>query len=540
MIADPDRKVADLYDMIHPNADDTLTVRSVFIVAPDNTVKLTLTYPASTGRNFDELLRVIDSLQLTAERQLATPADWTHGDRVIVGTGVSTDEAQERFANVEEVALLPALRRRPHRLTDPARVDCRSVKRARSAADGQGMDPDRWRFRGRYLAGLPVLALMGLNAFVRGVRVPLLGWIDLAIHEAGHVLAFPLPDIGMAAMGSGLQVAMPLLFAAVFWFRERDALGTALTLGWAGTSFQDASVYIADAPFQRLALIGGEHDWAWVLGPRGLDRLEPGRRAGRLVWVGGLVLWTVGLLLCLAGPAPCPGAGGGASRPRPVARCGLPPRTYLPGVSTTRTFRLPLPLDVQRSLAPLQMGRWDPTMRLTPTETLRAAWTPDGAATLHARVSSGEATCEAWGPGADWALEHAPGLLGAHDDLTGFAPDQHATVARCARRLPGVRMIRSGRVTDLLVPDHPRAEGDRPGGLPRPHRPHPSVRRARARDRGTAPAPPTRPRWPACPTTPSTGPGSNARGRSRSSRRAGGSTGWRRPRACPASRPAPG
>ncbi len=103
VIADPDRKVADLYDMIHPSADDTLTVRSVFVVAPDNTVKLTLTYPASTGRNFDELLRVIDSLQLTAERQLATPADWTHGDRVIVSPAVSTEEARQRFENVEEV-----------------------------------------------------------------------------------------------------------------------------------------------------------------------------------------------------------------------------------------------------------------------------------------------------------------------------------------------------------------------------------------------------------------------------------------------------
>lgn len=103
VIADPDRKVADLYDMVHPNADDTATVRSVFVVGPDNAVKLTLTYPASTGRNFDELLRVIDSLQLTAERQLATPADWTHGDRVIVSPGVPTDEAKERFDNVEEV-----------------------------------------------------------------------------------------------------------------------------------------------------------------------------------------------------------------------------------------------------------------------------------------------------------------------------------------------------------------------------------------------------------------------------------------------------
>jgi alkyl hydroperoxide reductase subunit AhpC len=103
VIADPDRKVADLYDMVHPNADDTATVRSVFVIAPDNSVKLTLTYPASTGRNFDELLRVIDSLQLTAERQLATPADWTKGDRVIVVPAVPTDEARERFDNVDEV-----------------------------------------------------------------------------------------------------------------------------------------------------------------------------------------------------------------------------------------------------------------------------------------------------------------------------------------------------------------------------------------------------------------------------------------------------
>jgi thioredoxin-dependent peroxiredoxin len=103
LIADPDHKVADLYDMIHPNANDTQTVRSVFVVGPDNKIKLTLTYPASTGRNFDELLRVIDSLQLTAERQLATPADWRHGDRVIVSAAVPTEEARERFANVEEV-----------------------------------------------------------------------------------------------------------------------------------------------------------------------------------------------------------------------------------------------------------------------------------------------------------------------------------------------------------------------------------------------------------------------------------------------------
>ncbi len=101
VIADPDRKVADLYDMVHPAADDTATVRSVFVVAPDNKVKLTLTYPAATGRNFDELLRVIDSLQLTAKEQLATPADWTRGDRVIVTGAVSDEEAKERFDDLE-------------------------------------------------------------------------------------------------------------------------------------------------------------------------------------------------------------------------------------------------------------------------------------------------------------------------------------------------------------------------------------------------------------------------------------------------------
>jgi alkyl hydroperoxide reductase subunit AhpC len=97
MIADPDRTVADLYDMIHPNASDTLTVRSVFVIGADNKVKLTLTYPASTGRNFDELLRVIDSLQLTAQHKVATPANWNHGDKVIIVPAVSDEEAKERF-----------------------------------------------------------------------------------------------------------------------------------------------------------------------------------------------------------------------------------------------------------------------------------------------------------------------------------------------------------------------------------------------------------------------------------------------------------
>ena len=97
MIGDPQRKVADLYDMIHPNANDTLTVRSVFVIGPDKKVKLTLTYPASTGRNFDEILRVIDSLQLTAGYKVATPANWQDGDDVIIGASVSDEDAAALF-----------------------------------------------------------------------------------------------------------------------------------------------------------------------------------------------------------------------------------------------------------------------------------------------------------------------------------------------------------------------------------------------------------------------------------------------------------
>ncbi|WAC12369.1 peroxiredoxin [Dyadobacter pollutisoli] len=97
IIADEGRKVAQLYDMIHPNASEKATVRSVFIVGPDKKIKLTLTYPASTGRNFNEILRVVDSLQLTANYSVATPADWKDGEDVIVVPAVSTEDAQKKF-----------------------------------------------------------------------------------------------------------------------------------------------------------------------------------------------------------------------------------------------------------------------------------------------------------------------------------------------------------------------------------------------------------------------------------------------------------
>lgn len=97
IIADEDRKVAELYDMIHPNADNKLTVRSVFIIDPSKKVKLTLTYPASTGRNFDELLRVIDSLQLTAYHKVATPANWNQGDDCVIVPAVKNEEIADLF-----------------------------------------------------------------------------------------------------------------------------------------------------------------------------------------------------------------------------------------------------------------------------------------------------------------------------------------------------------------------------------------------------------------------------------------------------------
>ena len=97
IIADADRNVATLYDMIHPNASATATVRSLFIIGPDKKLKLSITYPASTGRNFVEVLRVIDSLQLTADYSVATPADWKHGEDVIVVPAVSTEDAEKKF-----------------------------------------------------------------------------------------------------------------------------------------------------------------------------------------------------------------------------------------------------------------------------------------------------------------------------------------------------------------------------------------------------------------------------------------------------------
>ena len=112
IIADPDKKIAEMYDMIHPNALNNLTVRSVFIIGPDKAVKLTLTYHASTGRNFAEILRVIDSLQLTANHQVATPVDWKHGDDCVVVPAIKTEDIPAKFPKGHKV-IKPYLRTTP-------------------------------------------------------------------------------------------------------------------------------------------------------------------------------------------------------------------------------------------------------------------------------------------------------------------------------------------------------------------------------------------------------------------------------------------
>ncbi len=113
LLADADRRVADLYGMIHPNANDTFTVRSVFVIGPDKRVKLTLTYPASTGRNFEEILRAIDSLQLTARHKVATPVNWSPGDDCIVPPAMSDADADREFGGrVRKIK--PYLRYTPH------------------------------------------------------------------------------------------------------------------------------------------------------------------------------------------------------------------------------------------------------------------------------------------------------------------------------------------------------------------------------------------------------------------------------------------
>jgi hypothetical protein len=157
-----------------------------------------------------------------------------------------------------------------------------------------------WRSTWRWVVAAVVCLLLGWFAFGRGVRVPLLGLVDLGFHELGHLLTRWLPEVVMAMMGSIFQIAAPLGIAVYFLWRARDVAAGAMCLAWAGSSAQDVSVYIADAPYQRLQLIGGEHDWAFVLG----HYHAVNHAAAIAAWVKGfgLLLVVSGLALCCAWP----------------------------------------------------------------------------------------------------------------------------------------------------------------------------------------------------------------------------------------------
>jgi hypothetical protein len=150
----------------------------------------------------------------------------------------------------------------------------------------------------RCVAGALGCAVLAWFFLVRDTRVPLLGLVDLGFHELGHLLTYVFPDVITAAMGSITQVAVPLGLAAYFAFARRDLVASGLCLAWAGTSARDVAVYVADAPYQRLELIGGEHDWAFVLGPQHLDALGA---AGTIA----VVIRVVGVLLLIAGAGLC-------------------------------------------------------------------------------------------------------------------------------------------------------------------------------------------------------------------------------------------
>jgi hypothetical protein len=154
-----------------------------------------------------------------------------------------------------------------------------------------------------WCAALAWCVLAGWFAFVRGSRVPLLSGVDLGFHELGHLIMYVIPinQVLTAAMGSINQCAVPVGLAAYFWFWRRDSLSASVCLAWAATNFQDVSVYIADAPYQRLPLIGGEHDWAFILGPEHFNRLHDAHAIATVVRSAGMILLGAAILIAFRG-----------------------------------------------------------------------------------------------------------------------------------------------------------------------------------------------------------------------------------------------
>ncbi len=161
---------------------------------------------------------------------------------------------------------------------------------------------ESWKVLWRYVAGVVACAVIGYFPYVQQRRVPLLGGVDLGFHELGHMLTYVFPDVITAIMGSVFQVLIPLGLAAYFGLRRRDLLAAGLCLAWAGASAADVSVYIADGPFQRLPLIGGSHDWAFLLGPAAFDNMDGAAAIAGAVKVLGGLLVLAGIALCFRGP----------------------------------------------------------------------------------------------------------------------------------------------------------------------------------------------------------------------------------------------
>ncbi len=192
-------------------------------------------------------------------------------------------------------------------------------------------------------------AVCGYFAFVRSHRVPLVSLADLGFHELGHLVMYILPisQILTAAMGSIMQCAVPLGLAAYFGWWRRDNVGMVACLAWASTNFQDASVYIADAPYERLQLIGGEHDWAFVLGSQGLHRMQDAARIASTVRGTGVVILLIAVVLAVAGLFQALGAPSGPDAisrgaintpaPGPDGSTRMTPDDLCPTTSRTRS-----------------------------------------------------------------------------------------------------------------------------------------------------------------------------------------------------------
>lgn len=158
-----------------------------------------------------------------------------------------------------------------------------------------------WSNTWRFVAGLGGCLVLGWFAFVQGRPVPVLGLVDLGVHELGHLLTYVFPDMVTAAAGSAFQVLVPAGLATAFWLATKDQMAAGLCLAWSGSSAQQVAVYVADAPYQRLPLLGGHHDWAFVLGRLGmLDRADALATAIRGL---GVLLLVAGMAACLWGLA---------------------------------------------------------------------------------------------------------------------------------------------------------------------------------------------------------------------------------------------